>query len=269
MPASGISSELSAHQMAPAGAIAHSRSHLCPRASTLSFSSLVSPLRPLGVGLLGRCDPRSVFLATTLRTQVRPAIGFVSGKEGLRPRIAIFSSLVFLFTGTSFPRDRLLALPEFRNSPWPLRRSRGDVNGGRCVRSPCPPVTTYVRHFPFAPCAATVQRAPSHNRWGVSETTLPAKTQGRTLDCPFNFPPPRVAGWLLMCRCQVCNRTAVSPVATVRARGRFNTTTLRAGSPWWSSGGSTRDKRERPSQETAGPSLGLEGTNPRTGRRYF
>ena len=25
------------------------------------------------------------------------------------------------------------------------------------------------------------------------------KTQGRTLDCPFNFLPPRVAGWLLMC----------------------------------------------------------------------
>ena len=49
MPASGISSELSAHQMAPAGAIAHSRDHLCPRASSLSFSSLVSPLRPSGL----------------------------------------------------------------------------------------------------------------------------------------------------------------------------------------------------------------------------
>ena len=54
MPAGGISSELSAHQMAPAGAIAHSRAHLCPQASTLSFSSLVSPLRPLGLGLLCR-----------------------------------------------------------------------------------------------------------------------------------------------------------------------------------------------------------------------
>ena len=58
MPASGISSEVSAHQMAPAGAIAHSRAHLCSRASSLSFSSLVSPLRPLGSGLLGRGDPR-------------------------------------------------------------------------------------------------------------------------------------------------------------------------------------------------------------------
>ena len=35
MPASGISSELSAHQMAPAGAIAHSRAHLSPCASSL------------------------------------------------------------------------------------------------------------------------------------------------------------------------------------------------------------------------------------------
>ena len=66
----------------------------------------------------------------------------------------------------------------------------------------------------LGPCAATVQRAPSHNRWGVSETTLPAKTQGRTLDGPFNFPPPRVAGWFLMCRCQVCNWAVVASVAT-------------------------------------------------------
>ena len=67
----------------------------------------------------------------------------------------------------------------------------------------------------LGPCAATVQRAPSHNRWGVSETTLPVKTQGRTLDCPFNLLPPRiVAGWLVMCRCQVCNKTAVALVAT-------------------------------------------------------
>ena len=34
----------------------------------------------------------------------------------------------------------------------------------------------------------------------------------------FIFPPPRVAWWLLMCRCQLCNKTAV---ASVRAGGRF------------------------------------------------
>ena len=47
--------------MAPLGGIAHSRLHPSPRASFLSFSSLVSPLRPLGLGLLGRCDHRSSF----------------------------------------------------------------------------------------------------------------------------------------------------------------------------------------------------------------
>ena len=95
MPASGSSSELSSHQMAPAGAIAHSWHHLCPRASSPSFSTLVSPLGPLGLGLLGRCDPRSFIFSSTLRTQVRPAIEFVSGKEGLRPRIAVFVSCYF------------------------------------------------------------------------------------------------------------------------------------------------------------------------------
>ena len=51
MPASGISSELSAHQMAPAGAIAHSRARLCPRASSLSFflPRLATPAHRLGV----------------------------------------------------------------------------------------------------------------------------------------------------------------------------------------------------------------------------
>ena len=61
--------------------------------------------------------------------------------------------------------------------------------------------TLYTRCCPFVPCTATVHRAPGHHRWGVSETTLPVKTQGRTLDCPLNFRPPRiVAGWLLSVR---------------------------------------------------------------------
>ena len=36
-----------------------------------------------------------LFISTTLRTQVRPAIEFVSHKEGLRPRIAVFVSSYF------------------------------------------------------------------------------------------------------------------------------------------------------------------------------
>ena len=98
MPASVISSELSAHQMAPAGAIAHSRSHLCARASSFSFSSLVSPLRPLGLGLLGRCDPRSVIFFYVV-ADAGPAshrVRLWQGGPALRPRFPI-SSLVLLW----------------------------------------------------------------------------------------------------------------------------------------------------------------------------
>ena len=58
MPANDISSELSAHQMALPRAFAHSRARLCPHASPFSFSSLVSPLRPLGLVFFGRGDLR-------------------------------------------------------------------------------------------------------------------------------------------------------------------------------------------------------------------
>ena len=108
----------------------------------------------------------------------------------------------------------------------------------------------------FAPCAATVQRAPGHNRWGVSETTLPAKTQKRTLDCPFNFPPPRVAGWLLMCRCQVCNRTAVAPVATGPRRvalWRHNAESrLSVVVEWWFHSRQTGTSRRATNPQTGG-----------------
>ena len=55
------------------GAIAP-RPHLSPRASSLSFSSFVSPLRPLGLGLLGRCGPRSlIFLRRYGRRSGQPS----------------------------------------------------------------------------------------------------------------------------------------------------------------------------------------------------
>ena len=77
-----------------------------------------------------------------------------------------------------FPR-----VPDVRNRPSPLRGSRGDGNGGRFARSPCPFLTQYTRCCPFGPCSAAVHGAPSHNRWGVVETPLPVKTQGRTMNC--------------------------------------------------------------------------------------
>ena len=204
MPASGISSELSAHQMAPAGAIAHSKTHLCPRASSFSFSSSVSPLRPLGLGLLARGDPRS-FTSLFVRRYGRRSGQPSSSSLARRPASTYcrFRLLVLQFTSTSTPRVRLLGHPEVRKRPWPLQRPRGDGNGGRFVRSPCLPswrgLRLYAIHqmLSLGPCAATVQRTV-----GESVTTLPAKTQGRTLDCPFNFRPPRiVAGWVFyLCR---------------------------------------------------------------------
>ena len=160
MPANGISSELSAHQMAPPGAFAHSRARLCPRASSLSFFSLVSPLRPLGLGLLGRCDPR-VFFFTTLRTQVRPAIEFVSGKEGLRPGIAAFVSwycclrvLVFFeFVYWLFLKFARAAGPSGGRGEMAMAVASSAriafLRGAVCAS------TLYTRCCPFVPCTAT------------------------------------------------------------------------------------------------------------------
>ena len=41
----------------------------------------------------------------------------------------------------------------------------------------------YIRCFPFfCPCKVPVHGAAGHNRWGVAETPLLAKTQGRNMD---------------------------------------------------------------------------------------
>ena len=133
--------------------IAHSRRHLNPRASSLYcfsfFSSFVLPLRPLGLGLsLGRGDPvRLAVCSMTLRTQARPAVEFVSGKEGLRP---------FWF--------RLLGLPELRKRSWSLRGSREYAPMGAHGWDCCTPC---IRCCPFS---FPVQ---------PQSTELPATTEGR------------------------------------------------------------------------------------------
>ena len=119
--------------MAHPGAIAHSRALLCPRASTLSLSSSVAPLSPLGLGVLGRGSVRSLPYFTTLRMQVRSAIEFVSGKEGLRPLFCLLGVLLYCVSGIRALQARLLALPEVCKRPWPLWRPRGDGNAGRFV----------------------------------------------------------------------------------------------------------------------------------------
>ena len=106
-----------------------------PSCFVLFFSSFVSPLQPLGLGLLGRCDPRNFFFFDVTDA----AIEFVSGKEGLRPLFSLDVDLLYGTTGIRTLQVRLLALPEDHKRPWPLRGSRGDGNGGRFVRSPCLP----------------------------------------------------------------------------------------------------------------------------------
>ena len=92
---------------------------------------------------------------------------------------------------------------EVCKGPWSLWGSRGyaphgyiGADGGVCRL-----LHAVHQTFSLAPCTAMVHGAPGDNRWGVAETSLPVKTQGRTLDCPFNFLPPRsVAGWFISVR---------------------------------------------------------------------
>ena len=85
----GVPPELSAHQMAPAGAIAHSRAHLCP---PFHFPPSSRHSGPQAWGFWVVATLGLLSFSTSLRTQVRLAIEIVSGKEGVRPRIAVIVS---------------------------------------------------------------------------------------------------------------------------------------------------------------------------------
>ena len=78
-------------------------------------------------------------ISTSLRTQVRPAIEFVSGKEGLRPLFWLVDGLLYDAVCIRTLQVRLPGHREDHKRPWPLWRPRGDGNGGRFVRSPCLP----------------------------------------------------------------------------------------------------------------------------------
>ena len=200
MPASGISSELSAHQMAPAGAI----------------SGHGNDYAPLGNGVLLLSFLVLVYRSSTSRFEVC-VLQKLSTREQLRFGLGYFHGFSGFFCLHVFTEFAFIDTWNFAKAPSSLRGAEGRW---RCRRLLVAFSGSLQQTLSLCPCAATVvQRAPSHNRWGVSETTLPAKTQGRTLDCPFNLLPPRVAGWLLMCRCKVCNRAAVALVATGPRRG--------------------------------------------------
>ena len=132
-------SELSAHQMGPAGAIPHPSPHFLQSdsgASPVLFILLRLATPALGLGVLAGSWQRSEAYVLLV--------------------VCYYSLMPFDVTGTCFPGVRLLALPEVRKGPWPLRRPRGDGNGGRFVRSPClfrgtvcACCTQYTRHFPL------------------------------------------------------------------------------------------------------------------------
>ena len=148
-------SELSAHQMVPAGAIAHSWHHLCPRASSPSFSTLVSPLRALGLGLLGRCDPRSFIFFYDI-TDAGPASHRVRlWQGGPASTYCRFRLLLFLFFVLVFLQFVCWLFLKFARAPG-LSGGRGEMamavapsarlaffRGAACASTP------YTRHFPF------------------------------------------------------------------------------------------------------------------------
>ena len=51
----------------------------------------------------------------------------------------------------------------------------------------CSCLTTYNSYCSLGPCTDAVHGAAGHNRWGVAETPLPVKTQGRNLDRSLTF----------------------------------------------------------------------------------
>ena len=78
-----------------------------------------------------------------------------------------------------------------RKGPWSLRGPRGMAMArASLVRSSL----AWLHVSSSGPCTVCVPGAAGHNRWGVAETPLPVKTQGRTRDAAFNvvsFKPER------------------------------------------------------------------------------
>ena len=97
------------------------------------LSSLVSPLQPLGLGFLGRGDPRFfIFLCRYGRRSGQP-----SSSSLARRACVHYSSWLTVYLRRhwySYPSSSS-GHPEVHKRPWPLRGSRGDGNGGRFVRS--------------------------------------------------------------------------------------------------------------------------------------
>ena len=146
--------------------------------------------------------------------------------------------------------------------PAPIEERKGD--GDVCASS-LPHLVAYNRHFPLVPVQrqsnelpATVgecRRGPSLRRHKGGRWTVPLTSRHHVLQGGFNVSLPRVQ--------QDCGGYGGHGSAP---GGAFSP---RVGSPWWSSGGTTQPPVGDRPEERRAPTQRLEGTNPRTGRRYL
>ena len=182
-----------------------SRPHLSPRASFLSFSS-VSPLRPLGLGFLGRGSVRSpmyFYVVTDAGPASRRVRLWPGGPASTSSHFRWFSCFYAVrryVTGTRLLQVRPLGHPELRKRPWPLWRPRGDGNGGRFVRSPCLPswrgLCLYAVHqmlalwhlFPFVPLCSNSPLSSRPQPLGRVGDDTPCEDTGEDFGLFVNFP---------------------------------------------------------------------------------
>ena len=75
---------------------------------------------------------------------------------------------------------------KFAKAPGPAR-SRGGWQWRSLRPLALPSFDAVHQTLSLGPCTVTVNGAAGHNRWGVVERRLPAKTQGRTVDCSFTL----------------------------------------------------------------------------------
>ena len=165
--------------MARPGAIAHSSPHLCPRASVLSFSSSVAPLRPLGLGFWVVAALGALRRFSCDVTDAGPASHRVRlWQGGPASTYCRFRLLVLQFTGTSIPGVRLPAPPRISQallaSPeaegrWQWRSLRPLALPSFVARSAPPRCTSDAVTLAFVSLLVPVQR------WSIE---LPATTVG-------------------------------------------------------------------------------------------
>ena len=90
-------------------------------------------------------------------------------------------AFVFLWVHVFF-EHMALDLLKYTRAPGPFLDRKGMAPHGCMV---CRLMYAVHQTLSLGPGTVTVSGAACHNRWGVAETPLPAKTQGRTLDCLF------------------------------------------------------------------------------------